>query len=217
MPHIKLFEDFVNERYYSPNHNLYKVANSSEPVMGPQIFTPDEFQNFDEVQKKLETSLEGYKEHMKIASEKMKGFREAATGQKGEKGNLAWYDQADKTRNLAFEVVTKAADYMTKHNKLYDSLKKDLMSEDHVKVAKAITAVLETYPNDLITAAGKLKRMKTMKLDGDFVKAVIKWTNSIMRRKDMLEEAAKMLGKTAKQIEGARKQAAAQRARWGSY
>jgi uncharacterized protein YjbJ (UPF0337 family) len=34
---------------------------------------------------------------------------------------------------------------------------------------------------------------------------------------DNLEEAGKLLGKTDKQIEGARKQAASQRMRWGMY
>lgn len=199
------------------NTNLWKVRDSDEPVIGPQIFTPNEFQNLIEVQKKLDDNLKGYEEHMKIADEKQKEWIAKLEGKKGTKSTLDWYQQADKTRKLAFDIVKKASEFMKKHNELYDSLKEDFTSTDHIRVASAISKMLQIYPYALITEAGKLKRMKRMKFDTEFITSVIKWTNSIMNRKNMLEDASKLLGKSEKQIEGAKKQAAAQRARWGMY
>ena len=154
---------------------------------------------------------------MKDAEEKDRGWREAAKGRKDEKGSIAWYDSAAKVRNLAMKIVKDSAKFMQEYNQKFDQVKDDMMGKDHVKVAKAIIALQEIYPYNLITEAGKLKRMRRMKFDTQFVNDVLKWTESIRRAYEKLEDASKFLGKTEKQILGARKQSLNQRMRWGMY
>jgi hypothetical protein len=104
---------------------------------------------------------------------------------------------------------------MEEFNKTYDSLKEDLFNEDHVKVAKAIIKLNEIKPNTLIKDAGVIKRMNYIKLDSEFIKSVLKWVNSISQIYDVMDEAAKTLGKSKKQVEAARKQSFFQKVRWG--
>jgi hypothetical protein len=56
-----------------------------------------------------------------------------------------------------------------------------------------------------------------MKIDSKFILDVIKWTDSIMQIYNSFDEAGKLLGKSEKQIEGARKQSLSQKMRWGMY
>ncbi len=209
------YENFLNEAYYSKNHNLEKVMNSSEPISGPSIFHEDEAQRLYAVRRKLRDNLAGYEKHVADAEAKDRAWRAAAAGRRDERGKLQWYDAAAKTRNLALKIVKDSAAFMEKFNDLYDSLKEDLIGTDHVKVAKAIHTLQSIYPSSLINEAGKLKRLKRMKLDSEFISSVLKWTESISKIYDSFEEAGKLLGKSEKQIEGAKKQSLSQRMRWG--
>jgi hypothetical protein len=206
------YENF-NESYYSKNHNLFKIANSETPITGKPVFTDTENQSFFTVRRKMMDNLSSYDEHMKTAEEKMGKYIEDAKT-KGEREHLL---KANNTRGKAYDIVQRAAAFMEKFNELYDSLKEDLMSEDHIKVAQAILKLREIRPHKLIEEAGTLKRIRLIKLDSYFVKSVLGWVDSISRIYDTFEEAGKLLGKTDKQIEGARKQAASQRMRWGMY
>jgi len=207
------YENFLNERYYSQNHNLYKVANSPTPILGKPIFTESDNQSFFATRRKLVDSLKSYDEHMKSAQEKMEKFIENAKT-KYDKDRLI---KANDTRNKAYDIVKRASEFMNEFNKLYDSLKNDLMSKDHVKVANAILELKEIKPSELIKDAGIVKRIRTIKLDSEFLKSVFLWVDSISDMYQMLDEAGKILGKSDKQIEGARKQSSSQRMRWGMF
>jgi hypothetical protein len=211
------YENFLNEAYYSKNHNIRKVMNSTEPVTGAPIFQENETQSIYAVRRKLQDSLADYEKHVADATVKDREWRADAIGQKGEKGNIQWYDAASKARNLALKIVKESATFMEKFNNLYDSLKGDLLGTDHIKVAKAIYTLQGIYPHSLINEAGKLKRLKRMKIDSKFILDVIKWTDSIMQIYNSFDEAGKLLGKSEKQIEGARKQSLSQKMRWGMY
>jgi hypothetical protein len=215
---FKSFSEWeLSEGYRSKNHNLYKVADSKDPITGKPIFQESDLQNFYAIRRKIQDNLEGFEKHMEMMEVKDKAWREKVKGQRGEKGDLAWYDTAKKTRELAIKVVRDSAKFMIEFNETYDKLKADLLGSDHVKVANAIVSLLEIYPQSLINEAGKLKRLKRMQADSQFVKDSIKWSESIRNMYENLEEAGKMLGKTDKQIEAARKQSAMQRMRWGMY
>lgn len=211
------YENFLNEAYYSKNHNIRKVMNSTESVTGPPIFHENETKGVYAVRRKLRDSLANYEKHVADTTAKDREWRAAAAGQKGEKGNIQWYDAAAKARNLALKIVKDSSSFMEKFNNLYDSLKEDLLGTDHVKVAKAIYTLQGIYPSSLINEAGKLKRLKRMKIDAQFISDVLKWTDSISKIYDSFEEAGKLLGKSEKQIEGARKQSLSQKMRWGAY
>jgi hypothetical protein len=216
--HLKSFDQWeISEGYRSKNHNLYKVADSKEPISGKPIFQENDLQNLYAVRRKVQDNLESFEKHMEMMEVKDKAWREKVKGQRGEKGDLAWYDTAKKTRELAMKTVRDSAEFMVKFNETYDKLKEDLLGSDHVKVANAIVSLLEIYPQSLINEAGKLKRLKRMQLDSQFVKDSIRWSDSIKNMYENLEDAGKLLGKTDKQIEGARKQSAMQRMRWGMY
>ena len=150
---------------------------------------------------------------MEEAKVKMKEWREKTKL----KGDLDWYNRAEKARELAFKVVNDAAKFMKEFNEKYKELKDDLTGEDHVKVAKVIYDLLDIYPNKLIQDAGMVKRMKRMKYDSQFIEDCLKWTNAIVNRYEVLKAGGKVLGKTDAQIQGMRKQAANMRARWGMF
>ena len=209
------YDDFLNEAYYSKNHNILKVMSSTTPVIGSPIFSADEAQSVYAVRRKIQDNLVNYEKHVADRAIRDRELRAAAAGQKGEKGKLDMYDVGAKTRDLAIKIVRESAAFMTKFNDLYDKLKDDLIGTDHVKTAKAIYELLQIYPHSLINEAGKLKRMRRLKLDEQFISDVLKWTNSITKIYDTFNEAGKLLGKSEKQIEGARKQSIAQRMRWG--
>jgi hypothetical protein len=206
------YEKF-NEAYYNKDYNLFKVARSQTPVVGKPVFTDAENQSFFSVRRKMMDSLKSYDEHMKTAEEKMGKFL-AASKTKGDTERLL---KANATRGKAYDILLRASDFMNTFNELYDSLKGDLMSEDHVKVANAILQLREIRPYKLIEEAGTLKRIRLINLDAQFVKSVLKWVDSITGMYETLEDAGKLLGKTDKQIEGARKQAMSQRMRWGMF
>lgn len=214
MKYVKLLEQFEQDllEYRSPNHNLYKVANSNTEVKGKAIFT-DNSANYDKTMKKIDDDLKSYEKHMEEAKEKMKEWR----SETAKKGDLDWYAKAEKTREEAYSIVKKAAEFMKEFNSLYKELIPDLTGTDHNKVGKAIAKLLDIYPYELINQAGKLKRLKKMKYDSQFVNDVLKWTNSIMNRYEVLKQGGKYLGKSDSQIEGMRKQSAMMRARWGEF
>jgi hypothetical protein len=204
------YEQF-NEAYYSKNHNLWKVAGSSTPIMGVPIFTPDDQQNFFSIRRTMEEKLKGYQQHVETSEPKMADYIAKATT-KGERERL---QKANELRKKAFDIVQRAAAFMIEFNELYDSLKEDLFGKDHTAVANAIIKLNEIQPHGLIKEAGVLKRMNVIRMDSEFVKSVLKWVDSISRIYETFDEAGKVLGKTEKQIEGARKQSFSQRMRWG--
>lgn len=208
------YDHFLNEAYYK-NHNLHKVMASAKPVIGPPVFQAEEAQSVYAVRRKIQDNLINYEKHVAERTAKDRELRAAAAGQKGEKGMLDLYNVGAKSRDLAFKIVKDSAAFMVKFNNLYDSLKEDLTGTDHVKVAKAIYELLQIYPHELINEAGRLKRLRSLKLDAQFISDVLKWTNSISKIYETLDEAGKVLGKSEKQIEAARKQSIAQRMRWG--
>jgi hypothetical protein len=207
---IKNYQQF-NEAYYNKNYNLWKVAKSTTPILGEPVFVSDDQQNFFGIRRKLQDNLKGYQQHMDTASAKMKDHIAKSTT-KGERDNL---EKANQVREKAFDIVNRSAKFMEEFNKTYDSLKEDLFNEDHVKVAKAIIKLNEIKPNTLIKDAGVIKRMNYIKLDSEFIKSVLKWVNSISQIYDVMDEAAKTLGKSKKQVEAARKQSFFQKVRWG--
>jgi hypothetical protein len=209
------YDNFVNEAYYSKNHNILKVMASTEPVIGSPIFHEDDTQSFYGIRRKIQDNLASYEKHVAERDAKDREMRAAIAGQRGEKGTLELYDAGTKSRNLALKIVKDSAAFMVKFNDLFDSLKVDLFGTDHVKVAKAIYALQKIYPHSLINEAGKLKRLKRLKLDVQFISDVLKWTSSISKIYDSLDEAGKLLGKSEKQIEGARKNSISQKMRWG--
>lgn len=214
MKYVKLYESFVDDlnEYRSENANLYTVRASEKPVIGKPVFT-DDSKDYDKTQAKIDADLKSYQKHMDEAKEKMKEWREKTKL----KGDHDWYDRAEKARELAFKVVNDAAKFMKEFNEKYKELKDDLIGEDHVKVAKAIYELQDIYPYKLIEEAGKLKRMKHMKYDAQFMKDCLKWTNAIMNRYEVLKAGGKVLGKTDAQIEGMRKQSRNMRMRWGMF
>ena len=205
----------IGEAYYSKNHNLHKIANSEPHVQGKPVFYENDLQNFYVIRRKIGESLVNYRKHVNDVAVKDREWRAEASGKRDEKGTLQWLDTATKTRNLALNIVEDSAKFMIKFNEEYDSVKEAILGSDHTEVAKSIRKLQDIYPFSLINEAGKLKRMKRMKIDTQFVLDTLKWTESIKRMYDNLEEAGKLLGKTDKQIEGARKQSMAQKARWG--
>jgi hypothetical protein len=148
---------------------------------------------------------------MEDAAKKMEGF----LANSKTKTDTEMLNKANAAREKAYEIVKNSAEFMHTFNDLYDKLKPALFNEDHVKVANAIIKLNDIRPHELIKEAGILKRIRTIKLDSEFIKSVLKWVNAIVGIYEMLDEAGKMLGKSDKQIEGARKQAASQRMRWG--
>jgi hypothetical protein len=215
MNHIETFDSWINEAYYSKNSNLYKIASSETPIESTAIFHDKDTQNFYAIRRSLDDKLANYRTHIKDMNAKDADWRKAAAGKRDEKSTLQWYDAASKTRNLALNIVEDSAQFIQNFNAKYNSVKKSLLGTDHVEIAKSILDLKEIYPNELINEAGKLKRMKKMKADAQFISDVLKWTESIKQIYNTFEEAGKLLGKTDKQIAGARKQSAAQRMRWG--
>jgi phenolic acid decarboxylase len=218
MNHVLPFSEWsLTEAYYSKNHNLHKIAKADPHVQGKPIFYENDLQNFYSIRRKIAENLIDYKKHVADVAIKDREWRANAVGKRDEKGSIQWLDTASKTRNLALKIVEDAADFMIKFNKEYDDVKESILGSDHTEVANSILKLQDIYPSALITEAGKLKRMKRMKIDSSFVLNVLKWTESIKRIYDNLEDAGKLLGKTDKQIEGARKQSMAQKSRWGMY
>lgn len=216
MNHVKLFDDWkLNEAYRSDTHNLYKVAQSKEPIMGPPVFikqaVEDNQKHYKATQDKIDDCLKGYDAHMIAAEQKHKEWMEKAT----KKYEIEWYTKSEKNRKFAHDILKRSAVFFKKFNELYDKKESDLINTDHVKVAKAIIELNEIYPYDLIRDAGQLKRTQKMKFDADFINTILKWTNFITSRYDALTNGAKILGKTEKQLIGARKQSANMRMRWG--
>ena len=216
MNHVKLFEDWKLEEDSSTN-NLYKVARSTKPIIGAPVFTrqfiEDNQKNYTSTQEKIDDSLKGYDAHMIEAEKRQKEWLEKAT----KKYQIDWYTKTEKNRKFAYDILKRSAEFFKKFNELYNKKEDDLLSTDHVEVAKAIIELQAIYPYNLINDAGQLKRTKNMKFDGDFLKSVLKWTNFIIARYATLTSASKILGKTEKQIDAARKQSANMRMRWGMY
>lgn len=205
MERLKLFEHWTQDK------NLYKVAGSESPVIGEPVFT-DQESNYEAIQQKINDSLAGYEKHMELAETKTKEWLVDAN-----KGSTQWIMDSQKNRQFAFVLLMTAAKFMKDFNALYKDLREDLLSTDHVKVAKAILKLREIYPYELIRDAGKLKRLRRMKFDAPFFDSVLKWTESIRRVYDQMMNGSKILGKTQKQIAGARKQSINQRMRWGGF
>ena len=194
-------------------YRIARVARSTSPIIKSPVFSEDMLSDFDTAQQRIEHNLKSFPDRTKRDRE----VQDILQQQPKLKG---WIARNTELRDEADRILPELADASKRINKLVNANIKGLVSNDHVEVAKALVAIADAYPSQLIKRVGILKRrkrgMKFLKLDGPVVRNVIAWSDSIVQWYTYMYKIGLQLGKSDAQVTSAARQSARMKGEWGS-
>lgn len=134
------------------------------------------------------------------------------------KGSDKWYASMRSIQEQSLKLFSSGNDFHKEFNIVYARVLPDLTSKSSVRIGYAYSQLmlLKDKAGLLYTEAAKLKNKKSG-LGWSPVKQAVGVVDAIKNRYATLDNGAKFIGLSAKQISGKQRQSSAMRARWGSY
>lgn len=232
MKHVKLFSDFLDEsldesfrsgaKFQAIYNYAKKVKEGTAKNPKTSLFS-DSGKTYEEAYNKIKKL---YEEAKTLYDKRKKDFYAKfrnSTGSFAKGHGLEPHDpqvrdfaKYEANLDFAIELYKDAIDFMDKYNKLYNTLKDDMVSDDHELICTAAQKLAEIYPWKLVEDNGKLKTRTTRywKADALILRGAISQVEGIRQMYNNIEAGTKLLGKSEKQVQGMKKQSIMQSVRW---
>ena len=207
MPYMK---GKIMARLYRPIDKIKRVAKSTTPIIKAPVFYTDILSDFDSSQDRIEQNLASFP----ARTDRDREIQDILQRKPKSASRVAMFTKA---RDEADRILPELADASKRINKIVKANIKGLVSNDHVEVARALVAIADAYPSQLIKRVGTLKRMRRLKIDGGVIRGVIAWSDSIAQWYTYMYKIGMQLGKSDAQIASAARQSARMKGQWGSW
>lgn len=215
---VVLVKKTLTEATYRDKNALSKTY---EPIFTEKNITIVSKVTVDSsLQKMLNTANEYYQAYLKDKEARMQRFIE----KKGSsKAVLQWIDSLNKKTERAYNLIQTYIKYANEYNKVFQEYKDVLLSSDHHQVREALqklhSAGWDNETTNYYEVSGAYKALvqikSNWKAEQPLIDIAAKCFKVAQSNRANLEYAQKLLFKSPAQMQGAKKNSAAMRARWG--